>query len=83
MKMCIRDSLKRSPHIFPAQSGKLNAPPSHRAVDAALQIGMDGCCLLYTSFFTRRTRKMEVSTAKTAIPMDKKTMISMLATPPY
>ena len=34
--------LKRSPHIFPAQSGKMNAPPSHRAVDAALQIGMDG-----------------------------------------
>ena len=33
--------LHYSLEIFPAQSGKLNAPPSHRAADAALQIGMD------------------------------------------
>ena len=34
-------------------------------------------------FFTRRTRTMEVNTATTAITMDKKTMISILAIPPY
>ena len=34
-------------------------------------------------FFTRRMRTMEVSTATTAITMDKKTMISILAIPPY